>query len=1162
MCDVKIDYMSNKNPKSFVVSLEDYSQICSKLQINSGRLIHWFLQVPGNDSRVERQDYSKARNLRSNPRSASSSHPIRINRDCLKVIPGTNDRVVKRTRPFVRKGETTKSGNTTSQTSAINPRALVPSAIKSQSSVPAALKSRIPLARITSHSCVKPPISTTITQASTRVLRSHGVSKTLSSKAVSCSAAKISTANNLNTATSSRILRSHVSSTRDAATASTRSKIPRFSWNLRRSSSVSKAESLKKKDGEEIGPLGKQNIPKEAEHTTLGKRSALSEKSLRPDIKNDQKKPKNDLEVNALRPEEHQRKLEAKLTEPRKAVDLKLTKSIPVNAEISTVPQNKSLSITGCEEFVDVASHEKSLVTSEHVVVTGEPSLVEEPSVETSHQVPDSLAPTVPAKPRDEKTLTPADSEIKILDEDIDTSQQTPSPSAQVDKVVEFNLVAKPLVQELHLEGQTATLGEEISVKGTRENESPLKENSAFVKRSAEDDEINGSVKPPIPAKVQHVSDEIPALTDIPIVTEQTSEETSASDNISTVEKAVDLEIAVKQDEVISDVHSSPQAETLSLQKPSESGFRDDTSVVQPTTLQGVAEATSVVNTSKPCTLTVAVKADRFPVTTHTEISTVQDELSTASKKHFDRVGVSTCYGQPNKQTTVFQNEKLLVVKPLTTIECVKVDKVKIEEKSCLKSSKRPASLTPIDNHCILKKRRNASSENSKDETSCFSSPVQSCSSQTMEIGSPITVPSNVFMDVDPSVCSLRNVSNFAFEQIPGALNTQSGLNDAMELSESSQTLPFAFGNIQEQTRPMTTGFSFATSDQQARQSFGINKAQNGFVFHSNPVVDGFPGRILNQATQGFQLITFGRVQPQQDNHPMPGLNQTNLFQIFGNPLQTQRPTLVNSDGSHRKFIFTKGHRRRNNVHFHPNQTNNQNTPPVFASGFQTGLNFGMVVQSPTPMESEDVNSCSGNGSQRFDVQQNHQFICGSSQEISGQNINDHSMEDIVQSPPLMVCDSSLPQPRSTVSCFEISQQTMAGVERRLSLPAMTMTTQVVVPTTPFLLQPARLQLPSAGAKSSANSVWEHRSKLDEQLSTSSDGDQGNDGMTLRMDSSALSLDSSNSSLNDCRSDIVDDLTESVSNCSLEDSCTTMDDIGRLIEMFKTLSIDDTGIKH
>lgn len=86
-----------------------------------------------------------------------------------------------RTRPLMRKGKSTESSSTTSQTSAPKPRAPVPSAIKSRTPIHSAMRSRVPVARITSHSCVKPAISTTTTQISTRVLRSHVFSKTSSS---------------------------------------------------------------------------------------------------------------------------------------------------------------------------------------------------------------------------------------------------------------------------------------------------------------------------------------------------------------------------------------------------------------------------------------------------------------------------------------------------------------------------------------------------------------------------------------------------------------------------------------------------------------------------------------------------------------------------------------------------------------------------------------------------------------------------------------------------------------------------------------------------------------------------------------------------------------------------------------------------------------------
>ena len=506
-----------------------------------------------------------------------------------------------------------------------------------------------------------------------------------------------------------------------------------------------------------------------------------------------------------------------------------------------------------------------------------------------------------------------------------------------------------------------------------------------------------------------------------------------------------------------------------------------------------------------------------------------------------------------------------------------------------------------------------------------------------MEIGSPIPVASNICMDVDPSFSNPRTVSNFIFEYIPATLNTQSGMNDDMELSESSQTLPFTFGNIQQQGRPTIGGISFATTDRQVGQSFGVAKPQNYSVFHNKPVVDGssrignqasafnnvtfgsvrdfsgFPSGVFSQATKGFQQKSFGRVpqqltalptsglnqtvnhifgeQPQQDNQQMSGLNQTHSFQIFGNPLPVLkvRPTLVNSGGSPRKFISKKGHRRRSaaKVRFHPNQTTNQGIPLVFANGFQTGLDFSMVAQSPTPMESEDVSFCSGHGSQQFNVQDkqifgqnicsNHQLVGGSLQAISGQAVNDHSMEESVQSPSLMVCVGTLPQPRSTVSCFEISQQTRANVERKLSLPEMVRTSPAVLPRAPFPLQPARLKLPSASAScvnpmrntretstnfSRAKTLCERKFKVDEQPSTLVGANQANDKKILRIYSSISSLDSSNSSLGDCHSDIdssIDNLTESVSNCSLEDSI-TMSDIGKLIEMFKTLSIEDTPL--
>ncbi|CAB3992934.1 Hypothetical predicted protein [Paramuricea clavata] len=545
--------------------------------------------VSGNNSKVEEQDGSKSRNLRSNSRSTSSTRPIRINRDCLKGIRTTPDRVVKRTRPFIQKLNSNGGSNATSPTSAIKLRVPASSVIKPRAPVP----------RITTHCCVKPVISQTTTQ-STRVLRSHAVSTSSvqSSKTDSSAVAKLSTTS---TPTSTRILRTRALSSRDAVTTN----IPKFTWNLRRRSSVSKTTK-----GDETKPLCKHGAGKEAEGTTVAKRLAPAKdaslcskqkKQEAPLVNTEQKKSHKVLEVKQSQPQQQPKKVDLVLSKEENHHDeLKFSKPCLEKVEIKTlvVSQGKAL---GGAKHEEPASQQAEAQLNKHQPTTNKSESKQELDLKKFGITPVLVTakPLVGEPYLEERPLTPEISEVKILGKDteerlsddaeeIPSVQTAPEPALATKLLVgEHSLDERPVTPEVFdvkslakdTEGKLSQVAETISSAKTS---TPVlaKELSGETVAHAEveasevprtplakdvpEKHLLGSIETPLAKELQATveasplgkdqpsSDEKPACqVEIPPVTKQKCEEKSFRDDIPVVKTRLEEQITLTTSEVI-----------------------------------------------------------------------------------------------------------------------------------------------------------------------------------------------------------------------------------------------------------------------------------------------------------------------------------------------------------------------------------------------------------------------------------------------------------------------------------------------------------------------------------------------------------------------------------------------------------------------------------
>ena len=474
-------------------------------------------------------------------------------------------------------------------------------------------------------------------------------------------------------------------------------------------------------------------------------------------------------------------------------------------------------------------------------------------------------------------------------------------------------------------------------------------------------------------------------------------------------------------------------------------------------------------------------------------------------------------------------------------------------------SVKRPASVTPVDNDRLIKKRRSLGTENGQDTSSPFSWFVQSCSTQTMDIMGVTPAASSQNMEVDTSSI-LPFAFSVTFNHFPSVFNTRNGQNssDNMELdnSGSSQKLSSPFGLDHQFLKPVfggePFGFTFASSSQQTRQpSFGLNKATSEQLSFANnlpqsqrlPIFGNVPKSpplpLGGSNKTSNEQFTFGRA-PCHTNQPssMSGVSQINPPQTFGNaPIVNIRPTFIHSNGS-------------------PSHVSPQNV----SGGFN-------MIQNPTPMESEDVSSLSGTGylfgglnNQPAKVFCNGcgQVILGCPQSTSAQNLNDHSMADIAETSSLSygmetssLSYGMLPY-RSTASCFAISchtTQTKSIQQRTQSLPNMVWNNSFGKPTRFANMSNTVIPQETSTKFSTQNDLLE----TDLEVANT----------TLhKIYSSVSSLNSTCSNLSDCQSEIdalIDNLSDCISNVSLEDN-PEPNEMAKLVKTFKTLSIANKSL--
>lgn len=522
-------------------------------------------------------------------------------------------------------------------------------------------------------------------------------------------------------------------------------------------------------------------------------------------------------------------------------------------------------------------------------------------------------------------------------------------------------------------------------------------------------------------------------------------------------------------------------------------------------------------------------------------------------------------------------------------------------------AAKRPASPAAVENGLLVKKKRVSSSENGQNKSVMFALPVQSCAAQRMDVESPVPAASTLAMEIDVGG---SRPTNFTFALASSAPNGQN-VSEDMEVGDSGSTQkpPFLFGAAPAPSRPVfgCQPFGFGQQSGQAslspttsqRYIFGSSQAQScthaGLGFNVGNTFGNIPQKPVlfgARTSTPMQQMTFGSI-PSAPPIPTGGFNQTgcNVFgNLAGQNNSTQfggsfnqvtssyvfgniQPTLTSSSGPPRKFILTKGVRRHNVVKppCNLNQTSNQSL--AFGHGLQWRPQqvfggFG-VAKTPTPMESDDAVPVGGLNNQPSNVKSLlrpatfGQVIVGSLQ--CGQNLNDHPMEEAGPTPFQMVGGVTIPQ-RNTLSCFAITTQVRPIIQRTFSLPQITGT--VVIPSPPLFLKPARLPAPTSAFAPRCHAVPSSIHLGDISVETFNDITlEETRCETIEIDqaettlhkiySSVSSLNSTCSNLSDCQSEmdaLIESLSDSMSNCSLEDK-PKLDDIGKLIEKFKTMNI-------
>ena len=671
-----------------------------------------------------------------------------------------------------------------------------------------------------------------------------------------------------------------------------------------------------------------------------------------------------------------------------------------------------------------------------------------------------------------------------------------------------------------------------------------------------------------------------------------------------------------------------------------------DISPIQTTTLAEIFGQQRATTAEAPKSLlaqpSTVLKEQRNPVTTsvcsepNTRSTAIQ--LPDVLKIHAWKEKPSLTESKTNKSPETSSSEK---AKSLWQIS---LDEAQ-GERSLLgrpESRKRRGGTPQSEDDVLTKKWRSSSPANVHLNSAAFSFLDQSCSAQLMDIGGLTPAVSSLNMEVDSSGI-LPFAFNLTFNRFPSVLNTQNGQNisEDMELCDSGSSLIMSsqFGRNQQSSRPLfgcqPFGLSFASSSQPTGQSsFGFNQeTSQQFSFGNSFCQTGIQARqtaftSLPQAPPllcgGFnqtgnrvfgsqvpsamfvipkapplpvgglgninnQQFTFGSAPCQTTQSPSVfggSFNQAGGQKTFANPsILKLRPTLFKSDRPPREFLFNTGLRRCKEAKpwFNLNQTKTQ--PQVF--GFQPNPqqvfgSFGMM-QSPTPMESEDVSNLGGSlfGGQNNQPASCGQVIFGSQLSTPGQNTDDHSMEDVLEKPSLN--NGMLPY-RATASCFAMSCQTMEtrpSPQRTLSLPQMSVTSALKTPASP-LIKPARLQLPSssfAGKTFTKNvlqpSLTPSGTSTSVSCGTFTTGEtitnvsrqsfqpnlKENEVLTKlhKIYSSVSSLCSTTSNLSDCESEIdalIETLSDSVSSCSLEDD-PEPNELGKLAAKLETLSIVD-----
>ena len=506
-------------------------------------------------------------------------------------------------------------------------------------------------------------------------------------------------------------------------------------------------------------------------------------------------------------------------------------------------------------------------------------------------------------------------------------------------------------------------------------------------------------------------------------------------------------------------------------------------------------------------------------------------------------------------------------------------------------ATKRPASPTAVENGLLVKKKRDSSSEIGQAKSSISALPIQFSVVQRMEVESPIPAVSTQAMEID--VAANLAVS-FTFK-LPSSRPSGQNMSEDMEVGDSGSTQKslFLFGGTQPVT--CTPVFGSKPFGQQGGQvslsikpatsqqfTFGSTKANAGRGFNGGNIFGNVPqkpilfGGVFNQRTSTpVKQVTFGSM-PSAPPLPSGGFKQTalNLFgnlarqnnprqfggssnQINGSYVFGSRPfKLTNSSGPQRKFIVTKGVRRRNEVKPPCNQS------LVFRNGPQLSPQqmfggFG-IKQNATPMESDDsVGSLNYQPSQALRPATFGQSIVGGIR--CQQNPNDHPMEEAAPIPS----NGTFPQ-RNAFSCFAMTTQARPAIQRTFSLPQITAT--AVVPRPPLILKPPRLIAPSSLHTGFTNST-NHADIACPSLNDTTIDVTRCETMEMHQAKTALhkiysSVSSLNSSCSDaslCQSEIeafIDNLSESMSNCSLEDG-PELGEIGKLIEKFKTMTITD-----